>query len=136
MCVTSMIMDHYAPQFPTWPGHGLGGQQQQTGLGAQSLEWSGFFSGLSADEVAKLRQLLKDFYEARAAAEKIDALTGQKDCVDPDKARLLERVEALEQALFDMRTGAAAPFRDPLLDHPAPKAKPKKRAKRAKKRKP
>lgn len=49
--------------------------------------------------VEELVKRLQQFAEAAEAAKKVDELTGQKDCVDPDKARLQERVRELELLL-------------------------------------
>lgn len=50
-----------------------------------------------------LRKLLESFRQAQEAAKTVDDLTGQKDCVDPDKAQLLERVERLEKELAKLK---------------------------------
>lgn len=39
---------------------------------------------------------LREFAEAMMAAKKVDELTGQPDCVDPEKAKLEDRVKELE----------------------------------------
>lgn len=48
-------------------------------------------------DLAALAQLLKEYREALEAAKKVDVLTGQPDCVDPQKAKLEDRVAELEK---------------------------------------
>lgn len=48
------------------------------------------------------QDLIEMFNEAKRAAEKVDTLTGQPDCEDPDKAKLLDRINALEKRLSDL----------------------------------
>lgn len=55
-----------------------------------------------AVDIEELRQLIKDFREAVEAAKKVDALTNQPDCVDPEKAKLEERVAALEKQIAQL----------------------------------
>ena len=55
-------------------------------------------------DIDELIKLLKDFRKAEAAAKVVDELTGQKDCVDPEKAKLLERVAQLEKEIEKLRT--------------------------------
>ena len=84
MCFTSAVVDQFGPYIPqkwappqtTFPTH-----PPKT---------------YTADE---LGELLAAFRKAYEAAEKFDALTGQPDCVDPEKAKLIERVEELERRL-------------------------------------
>jgi hypothetical protein len=92
MCVVSMVHDFYEPRIPRqW-----GDYQQPTITITPQLP--------TAAEVAELRQLIKDFREAVEAAKRIDALTNQPDCVDPEKAKLEERVAALERRLEGLRS--------------------------------
>ena len=46
-----------------------------------------------------LKELIESLRLAMKAAEKLDRITGQPDCVDPEKATLLDRVEELERRL-------------------------------------
>jgi hypothetical protein len=50
----------------------------------------------------ELNELLESFRDAVRAAEAFDRLTGQPDCVDPEKAALEERVAELERKLEEM----------------------------------
>ena len=54
-------------------------------------------------EVARLTKVVNDFIAAKIAAETVDRLTAQPDCVDPEKARLIERVADLEKRLAAVR---------------------------------
>lgn len=95
MCVVSMVSDHYSPliPFPTWPGeYSPTPITVTTGKGSMPVV-------ISQEEVDRLRALIKDFKEAMEAAAKVDRLTGQPDCVDPEKKKLTERVAALELQL-------------------------------------
>lgn len=89
MCVMSMVHDHFAPKFP------------DLGTGGSTTDLAKLFGPKTDAELdalkAELRQLIADFKEARAAAAKVDELTGQADCVDPKKATLEERVSRLER---------------------------------------
>lgn len=85
MCVVSMVHDEFSGR-----------------LSGQGATWSGWTTAqpaLTADDITALRQLIADFREAVAAAKVVDRLTGQPDCVDPEKAKLEERVAALETRL-------------------------------------
>lgn len=53
--------------------------------------------------------LLEDFLRAGAAAKVVDDLTGQKDCVDPEKATLQERVRELERKVEELIRQVGAP---------------------------
>jgi len=74
-----MVMDHYSTTFP---------QQQPT--------WTVTYE---PSETERLRKLIDEFKEAVEAAKKLDVLTNQPDCVDPEKAKLEERVAELERQL-------------------------------------
>lgn len=86
MCVLSAVFDHYddrfrqqwpyQPAFPTTP-----------------------YVPPAPAEVQELRTLIAEFREAIAAAKRVDELTQQPDCEDPDKAALETRVAALEKRL-------------------------------------
>lgn len=79
MCIVSMVIDRFEPLLPepsagTWP-------------------W------LPQVDLSELRKLIDDFREAFAAAKTVDRLTGQPDCEDSEKAKLLDRVAFLESHL-------------------------------------
>ncbi len=50
----------------------------------------------------QLKELLDAFHAAVKAAEVFDRITGQPDCVDPEKAKLEERVAELEAKLSEV----------------------------------
>jgi hypothetical protein len=110
MCVVSMVYDEFNKRFP-WvdpePPVTFPGTITYTPRTAEPLDRE------------TLRQMLDDFRKAVEAAKVVDALTGQKDCADPDKAKLEERVARLEKQLADM----------------APKMAPKKKRARRKPKK-
>lgn len=86
MCVYSMIMDHWEPLIPhIEPYQPIG-------------------------DPDALRRQLEEFRKAQEAAVTIDTLTGKPDCEDPTKAKLVERVEALEKRLRVERTPMSAAF--------------------------
>ena len=80
MCTLSMVIDHFDQRIPggwTWPPR----------LSEPAID------------LAELRRLINEFREAVDAAKTVDRLTGQPDCVDPEKAKLQERVERLEKVV-------------------------------------
>jgi hypothetical protein len=101
MCVMSIVHDHYHDQFPggIWP------QPKSGGLG--SYPWTVTPPAMpSAEEIERLSKLIKDFREAQEAAAKLDKLMSKPDCVDPEKAKLQERVAELEKQLAAIREAA------------------------------
>lgn len=102
MCVVSMVMDHFNPIIPDdW--------RPQTGRleihASPAFSWpppqpvdASTVEALRA-EVANLVKVVADFKSAVEAARKVDALTAQPDCVDPEKAKLEARVAELERRL-------------------------------------
>ena len=90
MCVVSMVHDHYAPLIPDWtkpfaPTPILPIQPEITP--AQATDWA---------------RIAEEFRRAVAAARVVDELTKQPDCVDPEKAKLEERVAMLEKRLAEL----------------------------------
>ncbi len=84
MCVISMVMDHYLPKIPA----------------PSSSQWTWIEAQPSAKaEIEELKKVIADFKKAVDAAKKVDALTNQPDCVDPEKAKLLDRVSDLERRI-------------------------------------
>jgi hypothetical protein len=74
MCVVSMVHDYYAPKLED--------------LSLPKLD---------------IPKLLEDFRRAQEAAQTVDTLTGQPDCVDPEKAKLEARVAELEAELAALK---------------------------------
>lgn len=104
MCVVSMVHDHFQPLIPdpTQPWKRDGSAVPSTSPPA--IDLGALFSGEATlaefkRAVAEARQVIEDFKAAVAAAKKVDALTKQPDCVDPEKAKLVERVAELEKRL-------------------------------------
>lgn len=90
MCVMSAVMDQYKVQYKphipdpyTWPQ-----QPWQHTIGPSTFELQ--------RQINELKELLESFRKAVDAAEVFDRLTGQPDCIDPEKAQLLDRVNQLE----------------------------------------
>lgn len=83
MCVVSMVYDSFGKQFDEWN---------------KMVPGPTFVPGpsITPAEVAELRSLIAEFREALKAARVVDKATKQGDCVDPEKAKLEERVAALE----------------------------------------
>jgi hypothetical protein len=50
----------------------------------------------------ELRELLDTFKELLDAAAKVDEVTGQPDCADPEKTKVLERLDELEKRLEEV----------------------------------
>lgn len=80
-------MDHYDPQVPV----------------ITTIPWT-WSSPVPLEpqptiDLDEWRKLLEDLKQARDAAIKVDDLTGQPDCVDPEKAKLEDRVRQLEELL-------------------------------------
>lgn len=87
MCIVSMVSDHYRERFPTWPSEPWQPPKADTPT---------VVIGPTVD-LGELRKLIDEFKEAIAAAQKLDALMRQPDCVDPVKAQLMQRVDWLER---------------------------------------
>lgn len=90
MCVISMVHDHFNPMIPDIT------QIMQPGTVIEPIDWSKLLGGA---DLAELRQLIADFRAAVDAAKTVDALTKQADCLDPEKAKLEERVKRLEKVI-------------------------------------
>lgn len=78
MCVVSMVYDHFKPLFPPPPP------------GYDYPVWPPPYSP------AQTQKNINDFRKAIEAARVVDKLTGKPDCADPEKAKLEERIVALE----------------------------------------
>lgn len=82
MCVYSMVMDHYEGRFPyTVTAVPFVPTHIET---APAADWL---------------KLVGELKQAAEAAKMVDKLTGQPDCVDPEKQKLEERVAQLEKLL-------------------------------------
>lgn len=97
MCVMSMVHDHFQDPFKQFdqfipkPG-GIGSFPYAIPPtpGAADLE--------------NMSKLVREFKEAVAAAEKLDVLLKQRDCVDPEKVQLQGRVKFLEALVERLTT--------------------------------
>ncbi len=85
MCTLSMVHDHYDQRIPSWPN--------------MIPPWTPSLAQQSVIDLAELRKLIDDFRAAVEAAKTVDRLTGQPDCLDPEKAKLQERVDRLEKII-------------------------------------
>ncbi len=103
MCTMSTVHDHFEPQIPNdwnpiplvpWIPNGTTSLPTFTLTTLEDPE----IVALRA-EVARLNKVIADFKAAKEAAEIVDRLTSQPDCVDPKKATLIERVADLEMRL-------------------------------------
>lgn len=98
MCVYSMVHDHFLPQFPapvtpTFP-------KLPDPTKTSPPYWpTTTISTWPALDLDRLEKLINDFKEAAEAAQKIDVLTKQPDCVDPEKEKLSKKILELEAQL-------------------------------------
>jgi hypothetical protein len=90
-----MVHDHYGKTFPDWVPNAIPNINPPLPI-------------VSPQEAAELRALIKGFREAVQAAKTVDRLTGQPDCLDPEKAKLETRVAELERRLDAMAKAAGA----------------------------
>lgn len=94
MYIVSNVMDHYRPQFEPY---------------RRDTTPTSTFTITQSVDLVELARLIEDFKEAVAAAKKLDVLTKQPDCEDPEKAKLVARVADLEKQLEAVREAAAPP---------------------------
>lgn len=104
MCVVSAVHDQYEPyiplpkQWPIVPAPSTGATPITKVIVNVDLQ----------EQIDELKELIASFRKAVEAAEVFDRLTGQPDCVDPDKAKLVERVEALEKKIAELEADGRA----------------------------
>lgn len=99
MCVMSMVHDDFSKRIPTdWGTTIVTGTSPFVAMPATHAQVEAL-----RQEVAALKQVVLDFHEAVRAAAVVDRLTRQPDCVDPEKAKLEERVRELESRLDAVR---------------------------------
>lgn len=131
MCIVSMVMDHFDPLFPRPDGTPIvpriepfdttpvGGAPPVT----MPFQWP--TAQTMRAELDELRKLIGEFKELYAAAKKIDVVTKQPDCEDPEKIKLLSRVSDLETRIDQLERERQAHSMLKTISK-----KPKKRAKR------
>jgi hypothetical protein len=84
-----MVHDHYSEDFAKkWPWIALPAEPTVDPV----LQ-------MKDAEIAALKQQIEDYKQALEAAKVVDILTKQPDCVDADKAKLLERINLLERVI-------------------------------------
>jgi hypothetical protein len=91
MCVYSNVAQQigpWIPQVPVYP------QPYTPGIDPTQI-----IPDRSNEE---LRELLDTFKELLDAAAKVDEVTGQPDCADPEKTKVLERLDELEERLAEV----------------------------------
>jgi hypothetical protein len=101
MCNVSMIMDTWSPHIPQpneWVPRTVPQFPQQIPINVPP-DPAKRVAEMTVDE---LRKLLAAFHNAVAAAETFDRLTGQPDCIDAEKAKLVDRVAELERKIEEM----------------------------------
>jgi hypothetical protein len=94
MCVVSMVHDHFSKTIEPWHER-VRKFQEDAGITTGTTA-VGTVTISQPPDLTELKTLIAEFRELVAAAKKIDAVTGQPDCVDPEKAKLEDRVRALE----------------------------------------
>jgi hypothetical protein len=92
MCVMSAVMQEWGkivpnPVYPTWP------YPNQT---TPYVPPQPVIQTTPQVDLENLKAILESFRIAQEAAAMADEATGEVDCVDPEKAKLIERVETLE----------------------------------------
>lgn len=93
MCVYSLVIDDFNKQFPNpWKTAPATPNATPTWPSTTTSTWPVL-------DLDRLEKLIKEFKEATALAEKLDALMKQPDCVDPEKVKLVARVAELEKEL-------------------------------------
>lgn len=118
MCVVSMVYDRFQPFFPPQPigpftpppgypwGDPIGPflpQDDPAPWGRPDV------SKEQQKAIDAWKKLIEDFTKAKEAAEIVDKLTGQPDCVDPEKAKLEERVKQLEAEIEALKAPTDRP---------------------------
>ncbi len=95
MCTLSMVYDHFDKQFPDPSDWHRWVQPPAIAPAIAPYQ-------PQSPMVEEMRKLIAEFREAVAAARKVDVLTKQPDCEDPEKARLTERVAQLEAMVAEL----------------------------------
>lgn len=91
MCVVSMIHDHFDPIIPTI--------DPEPWKRSDSDPWRNDPSTIPAFDLRELDDIIKEFRRLLDMAKTIDIKTNQPDCVDPEKAKLQDRIVELEKLI-------------------------------------
>lgn len=103
-----MVFDHYDPLIPQpqWPPP----QPRRTRPFHPPSPFEPFpmdptptFSPLTKEQLDSMMKIIEQFKKAVEAAKTVDKLTGQPDCADPEKEKLLARVAELEKQITKMK---------------------------------
>lgn len=97
MCVVSMIHDQFRPGFPPpqYPNGPYPWQAPPPRLPKPYEQGERYTP-------EQIRDLIDAFRKAIEAAEVYDRITGQGDCLDPEKGTLAERVAEIEKKLEEL----------------------------------
>lgn len=101
MCVVSMIMNHYEPIFPPLTPEPV--PTTPVPLDLSPVLDNFIYEGKTIKEWKKL---IEEFKAATTAAKLVDKVTGQADCEDPEKMKLVDRVRMLEDRLKQLEERA------------------------------
>jgi hypothetical protein len=93
----SQVFDHFDPLIPNGPSN----PWVTPATPAPSVPW---FTPVvpsmpPAQDPEAVKRILEEFAKAREAAAIVDKALGNKDCVDPEKAKLLDRIVWLEKII-------------------------------------
>jgi hypothetical protein len=95
-----MVHDHFEPKIPSdWNPHGIQIGPAVTPPFVIPVPVDAATVEALRAEIANLTKVVADFKTAVEAARKVDSLTAQPDCADPEKAKLEARVAELERRL-------------------------------------
>lgn len=99
MCVVSFVHDHFDKNIPwaepVYPGPKIGPfVPGTTGTSTVPEALEKLFQPIIS--LKDFRDLVDEFRRLIEAAKEIDRITGQPDCLDPEKAKLEDRVKQLE----------------------------------------
>jgi hypothetical protein len=100
-----MVMDHFAPLIPLKPVYEPAVRPLDGFVNLPTMKGcDADYIIVSRAEVERLKALIESFRKAVEAAMIVDSLTGQPDCVDPEKQRLQDRVDELEKQLQNVKS--------------------------------
>ena len=106
MCFTSVVMDQWSPYIPAVPRKFWPSTYPPAPASPAPPPFPVTPQVAPPYTNEQLRELIDSLRVAVKAAETLDRITGQPDCVDPEKAALMDRVKALERRLDAIEEGA------------------------------